>query len=177
MQEFLPQQKYSAREGVTFIANLLLLLSSSGGKEAVWQGNRKILLCAGKKPEPVLQEEGIAAAGGLVSDPNKATASSSHVCSVTLSNMLWLRLLQADAQMGKDRQVFYDASLQYVFKIQEVQERKKFEFVEPVSTFITASWQLILGVQTLMRNCSQTTNEGVHAIIEKHTLHTLFGRW
>jgi hypothetical protein len=35
--------------------------------------------------------------------------------------------------MGKDRQVFYDASLQYVFKIQEVQERKKFECVEPVS--------------------------------------------
>lgn len=34
--------------------------------------------------------------------------------------------------MSKDRQVFYDASLQYVFKIQEVQERKKFEFVEPV---------------------------------------------
>lgn len=34
--------------------------------------------------------------------------------------------------MSKDRQIFYDASLQYVFKIQEVQERKKFEFVEPV---------------------------------------------
>lgn len=42
-------------------------------------------------------------------------------------------LLQADAQIKKDRQGFYDASLQYVFKIQEVQERKKFEFVEPVS--------------------------------------------
>lgn len=42
--------------------------------------------------------------------------------------------LQADSQMSKDRQVFYDASLQYVFKIQEVQERKKFEFVEPVSS-------------------------------------------
>lgn len=41
--------------------------------------------------------------------------------------------MQADTQMSKDRQVFYDASLQYVFKIQEVQERKKFEFVEPVS--------------------------------------------
>ena len=50
--------------------------------------------------------------------------------------MLWLFLLQADSQMSKDRQVFYDASLQYVFKIQEVQERKKFEFVEPVSSQI-----------------------------------------
>lgn len=37
--------------------------------------------------------------------------------------------------MSKDRQIFYDASLQYVFKIQEVQERKKFEFVEPVRMF------------------------------------------
>lgn len=43
-------------------------------------------------------------------------------------------MIQADSQMSKDRQVFYDASLQYVFKIQEVQERKKFEFVEPVSS-------------------------------------------
>lgn len=42
-------------------------------------------------------------------------------------------MMQVDAQMSKDRQIFYDASLQYVFKIQEVQERKKFEFVEPVS--------------------------------------------
>ncbi|KAG7278162.1 hypothetical protein CRUP_002122 [Coryphaenoides rupestris] len=39
--------------------------------------------------------------------------------------------VKADSQMSKDRQAFYDASLQYVFKIQEVQERKKFEFVEP----------------------------------------------
>ncbi|CAL8364689.1 unnamed protein product [Lota lota] len=45
-------------------------------------------------------------------------------------------LQEADSQMGKDRQVFYDASLQYVFKIQEVQERKKFEFVEPLLAFL-----------------------------------------
>ncbi|TKS82985.1 Rho GTPase-activating protein 42 [Collichthys lucidus] len=38
--------------------------------------------------------------------------------------------------MSKDRQIFYDASLQYVFKIQEVQERKKFEFVEPLLAFL-----------------------------------------
>lgn len=36
-------------------------------------------------------------------------------------------------QIDKERQVFYDASLEYVYKIQEVQEKKKFEFVEPVS--------------------------------------------
>lgn len=31
------------------------------------------------------------------------------------------------------RQHFYEVSLEYVFKVQEVQERKMFEFVEPVS--------------------------------------------
>ncbi|XP_068188251.1 rho GTPase-activating protein 42-like isoform X2 [Antennarius striatus] len=45
-------------------------------------------------------------------------------------------LHEVDSQMSKDRQVFYDASLQYVFKIQEVQERKKFEFVEPLLAFL-----------------------------------------
>lgn len=40
---------------------------------------------------------------------------------------------QADTQIDKERQLFYDTSLEYVFKIQEVQEKKKFEFVEPVS--------------------------------------------
>lgn len=46
------------------------------------------------------------------------------------------QLQEADSQMDKDRQIFYDASLQYVFKIQEVQERKKFEFVEPLLAFL-----------------------------------------
>lgn len=46
------------------------------------------------------------------------------------------QLQDADSQLSKERQVFYDASLQYVFKIQEVQERKKFEFVEPLLAFL-----------------------------------------
>lgn len=57
-----------------------------------------------------------------------------------------LYLLQADSQMSKDRQIFYDASLQYVFKIQEVQERKKFEFVEPVSSHNTSAIEISLFV-------------------------------
>lgn len=32
------------------------------------------------------------------------------------------------------RQHFYEVSLEYVFKVQEVQERKMFDFVEPVRT-------------------------------------------
>uniref|UniRef100_A0A3P8VDK1 Rho GTPase-activating protein 42 n=1 Tax=Cynoglossus semilaevis TaxID=244447 RepID=A0A3P8VDK1_CYNSE len=43
---------------------------------------------------------------------------------------------QADTQIDKERQLFYDASLEYVFKIQEVQEKKKFEFVEPLLAFL-----------------------------------------
>uniref|UniRef100_A0A672MK64 Rho GTPase-activating protein 42 n=1 Tax=Sinocyclocheilus grahami TaxID=75366 RepID=A0A672MK64_SINGR len=43
---------------------------------------------------------------------------------------------KADAQIDKERQLFHDASLEYVFKIQEVQEKKKFEFVEPLLSFL-----------------------------------------
>ena len=42
--------------------------------------------------------------------------------------------LQADSQVDLVRQHFYEVSLEYVFKVQEVQERKMFEFVEPVSS-------------------------------------------
>lgn len=48
---------------------------------------------------------------------------------------------QADTQIDREHQNFYEASLEYVFKIQEVQEKKKFEFVEPVS-FIFCSCQI-----------------------------------
>lgn len=41
--------------------------------------------------------------------------------------------MQADSQVDLVRQHFYEVSLEYVFKVQEVQERKMFEFVEPVS--------------------------------------------
>ena len=39
---------------------------------------------------------------------------------------------QADSQVDSVRQHFYEVSLEYVFKVQEVQERKMFDFVEPV---------------------------------------------
>ncbi|PKU30283.1 rho gtpase-activating protein 26-like [Limosa lapponica baueri] len=39
---------------------------------------------------------------------------------------------KADSQVDLVRQHFYEVSLEYVFKVQEVQERKMFEFVEPV---------------------------------------------
>lgn len=52
--------------------------------------------------------------------------------------------LQADAQIDKERQLFYDASLEYVFKIQDVQEKKKFEFVEPVRSFFCDAYNYLL---------------------------------
>lgn len=45
-----------------------------------------------------------------------------------------LVLMQADLQVEQNRQHFYELSLEYVCKLQEIQERKKFEFVEPVSS-------------------------------------------
>lgn len=45
-------------------------------------------------------------------------------------------LQEADSQVDHVRQHFYEVSLEYVFKVQEVQERKMFEFVEPLLAFL-----------------------------------------
>ena len=50
-----------------------------------------------------------------------------------LNNFLIL-YFQADASLELERRDFIRAGLEYVCLIQEVQERKKFEFVETVST-------------------------------------------
>ncbi|XP_020661977.2 rho GTPase-activating protein 26 isoform X1 [Pogona vitticeps] len=46
------------------------------------------------------------------------------------------QLQEADVQVDLVRQHFYEVSLEYVFKVQEVQERKMFEFVEPLLAFL-----------------------------------------
>ncbi|XP_042326073.1 rho GTPase-activating protein 10 isoform X2 [Sceloporus undulatus] len=45
------------------------------------------------------------------------------------------QLLEADILVEQNRKHFYELSLEYVCKLQEIQERKKFEFVEPVLSF------------------------------------------
>ncbi|XP_051534275.1 rho GTPase-activating protein 26-like isoform X2 [Myxocyprinus asiaticus] len=45
-------------------------------------------------------------------------------------------LHEADNQVDHVRQHFYEVSLEYVFKVQEAQERKMFEFVEPLLAFL-----------------------------------------
>ncbi|KAM6400928.1 rho GTPase-activating protein 10 isoform 2-T2 [Pluvialis apricaria] len=46
-----------------------------------------------------------------------------------------LQLQEADNQVEHNRKHFYELSLEYVCKLQEIQERKKFECVEPVLSF------------------------------------------
>ncbi|XP_075707634.1 rho GTPase-activating protein 42 [Rhinoderma darwinii] len=45
-------------------------------------------------------------------------------------------LQEADSLIDREHQNFYDASLEYIFKVQEVQEKKKFDFVEPLLAFL-----------------------------------------
>ncbi|KAM9602926.1 rho GTPase-activating protein 26 isoform 3-T3 [Morphnus guianensis] len=53
------------------------------------------------------------------------------------------QLQEADSQVDLVRQHFYEVSLEYVFKVQEVQERKMFEFVEPgLFTFYHHGYEL-----------------------------------
>nr|DBA21781.1 TPA: hypothetical protein GDO54_018378 [Pyxicephalus adspersus] len=46
------------------------------------------------------------------------------------------QLQEADVQVDKEKQNFYESSLEYVYQIQEVQESKKFSIVEPVLAFL-----------------------------------------
>lgn len=45
---------------------------------------------------------------------------------------LFNSFIQADAILEMEQRHFCQASLEYVFRLQEVHERKKFEFVETV---------------------------------------------
>lgn len=65
------------------------------------------------------------------SSPNKAHFS--HFPKISARHFSRMpSFLQADNQVDNVRQHFYEVSLEYVFKVQEVQERKMFDFVEPV---------------------------------------------
>ncbi|XP_063059149.1 oligophrenin-1 [Engraulis encrasicolus] len=46
------------------------------------------------------------------------------------------QLQEADEQLDKERVNFYESSVEYVYQIQQVQDRKKFDVVEPVLAFI-----------------------------------------
>ncbi|XP_036379957.1 oligophrenin-1-like isoform X2 [Megalops cyprinoides] len=46
------------------------------------------------------------------------------------------QLQEADVQLDKERLNFYESSVEYVYQIQQVQDRKKFDVVEPVLAFL-----------------------------------------
>lgn len=61
-------------------------------------------------------------------------------CNIFVSEQWYVSVfsfdLQADAELQMQRRGFYEQSMKYVLQLQEVQERKKFEFVEIVSSLI-----------------------------------------
>ncbi|KAG8507012.1 Rho GTPase-activating protein 26 [Galemys pyrenaicus] len=75
------------------------------------------------------------------------------------------QLQEADIQVDLVRQRFYEVSLEYVFKVQEVQERKMFEFVEPV---ISEELIFLGGGETYMtRNRFEGTRSEVESLMKK----------
>lgn len=52
-------------------------------------------------------------------------------------------LLQADELLDRERANFYESSVDYVYQIHQVQDRKKFDVVEPVGfpvVFLSSSF-------------------------------------
>uniref|UniRef100_A0A3B3BGX0 Rho GTPase-activating protein 26 n=1 Tax=Oryzias melastigma TaxID=30732 RepID=A0A3B3BGX0_ORYME len=74
-------------------------------------------------------------------------------------------LHEADNQVDNVRQHFYEVSLEYVFKVQEVQERKMFEFVEPTRNRFESTRS---EVESLMRKMKENPHE--HKSISQHTM-------
>lgn len=60
-----------------------------------------------------------------------------------------LCLHQADEVLDKERLNFYESSVEYVYQIHQVQDRKKFDVVEPVSAL--CGLQLFLSVVAVER--------------------------
>nr|XP_055176437.1 rho GTPase-activating protein 42 isoform X4 [Nyctereutes procyonoides] len=86
-------------------------------------------------------------------------------------------LQEADIQVDREHQNFYEASLEYVFKIQEVQEKKKFEFVEPTRNNFESTRQEVERLMQRMKSAnqdyrppSQWTMEGYLYVQEKRPL-------
>ncbi|XP_056340935.1 rho GTPase-activating protein 42 isoform X3 [Oenanthe melanoleuca] len=86
-------------------------------------------------------------------------------------------LQDADTQIDREHQNFYEASLEYVFKIQEVQEKKKFEFVEPTRNNFESTRQEVERLMQRMKSAnqdyrppSQWTMEGYLYVQEKRPL-------
>uniref|UniRef100_A0A8D3C8Q1 Rho GTPase-activating protein 26 n=1 Tax=Scophthalmus maximus TaxID=52904 RepID=A0A8D3C8Q1_SCOMX len=74
-------------------------------------------------------------------------------------------LHEADNQVDNVRQHFYEVSLEYVFKVQEVQERKMFDFVEPTRNRFESTRS---EVESLMRKMKENPHD--HKSVSQHTM-------
>ncbi|XP_075457173.1 rho GTPase-activating protein 26 isoform X5 [Ascaphus truei] len=95
-----------------------------------------------------------------------------------------VHLQEADSQVDQMRQHFYEVSLEYVLKVHEVQERRMFEFVEPLLAFLQGLFtfyhhgyelakdfsdfktQLTISIQNT-RNRFEGTRSEVESLMEK----------
>ncbi|KAJ4930252.1 hypothetical protein JOQ06_019258 [Pogonophryne albipinna] len=76
-------------------------------------------------------------------------------------------LHEADNQVDTVRQHFYAVSLEYVFKVQEVQERKMFDFVEPLLAFLQGLFTYYHHGYELTRNRFESTRSEVEILMRK----------
>lgn len=98
----------------------------------------KHLNLSAKKKESQLQEvRGLSHSffGG------KATQAGGRAAEGRLP-LLWL---QADESLDRERVNFYESSVEYVYQIHQVQDRKKFDVVEPVSVIVRTQSSCALG--------------------------------
>uniref|UniRef100_A0A8C6Q5Z1 Rho GTPase activating protein 26 n=1 Tax=Nothobranchius furzeri TaxID=105023 RepID=A0A8C6Q5Z1_NOTFU len=76
-------------------------------------------------------------------------------------------LHEADNQVDHVRQHFYEVSLEYVFKVQEVQERKMFDFVEPSLSLPLLRISKYKTTLKITRNRFESTRSEVESLMRK----------
>ncbi|XP_044293784.1 oligophrenin-1 isoform X2 [Varanus komodoensis] len=66
------------------------------------------------------------------------------------------QLQEADLQVDKERHIFFESSLEYVYQIQEVQESKKFSIVEPTRNHFTSTREELEDLKKRMKEAPLT---------------------
>ncbi|XP_021474053.2 oligophrenin-1 [Oncorhynchus mykiss] len=103
------------------------------------------------------------------------------------------QLQEADELLDKERRNFYESSVEYVYQIQQVQDRKKFDVVEPVLAFLHSiltlnnltvemtqdfmpyKQELQLSLQNT-RNHFESTREEIEELMKRMTHPTQIGK-
>ena len=67
--------------------------------------------------------------------------------------------LQADTQLQMEKRSFHQTALDYVVKLQEVNEKKKFEFVETVSVLRWLTTVFVLCDSLICARAAQSTRK------------------